>query len=85
MFQMTRDGFRTKTGKPVRMKVTLTVEAGSQSDLEKALDEAVQLGKQRYMGISYHWKRKGGARVSCRTARARIEKGAGNGTTKIEG
>jgi hypothetical protein len=71
MFQLMRDRFRTKTGKPVRMRVTLTVEAGTQSDLEKALDEAVKLGKDRYMGIAYHWKRKGGARVSCRTTKVR--------------
>jgi hypothetical protein len=82
---MARDGFRTKTGKPVRMRVTLTVEAGSQADLEKALDEAALLGKDRYMGISYHWKRKGGARVSCRTVIARPARRPTNGTTDIEG
>ena len=74
MFQLARDGFRTKTGKPLRVKVTLTVEAATQRDLEKALDEAVRFGKQRYMGITYHWKRKNGARVSCRTAVTRPRK-----------
>lgn len=71
MFQLARDGFRTKTGRPLRLRVTLTVEAGTQRDLEKALDEAVRFGKDRYMGVSYRWKRKTGARVSCRTTKSR--------------
>lgn len=71
IFQLARDGFKTKTGRPLRLRVTLTVEAGTQRDLEKALDEAIEFGKARYMGISYRWKRKTGAWVSCRTTKSR--------------
>lgn len=74
MFELARDGFRTKTGRPVHMRVTLSVEAPTQRDLEKALDEAVKFSKARYMGISYHWKKKPDVRVSCRTTRLRKRK-----------
>lgn len=61
----------SKSNKPVRLRVTMTVEAGSQKDLEEALTRAASLGRARPMLMSFGSKKKGGPTISVRTTRVR--------------